>query len=289
MTIHSSADLDALLDFNAPAATEARLRALLPDVLPALRPEVLTQIARAQGLQRRFAAAHHTLDAVEPRLDGAPVRARIRLLLERGRVYNSSGNPVTARPAFEAALALAESDPAEAFYAIDAAHMLAIVAPPAEALAWNRRALALAEAAEEPRARRWRGSLLNNIGWAYHARGDYAAALDALQQAAAFRAEHGPAEEERIARWCVARVRRDLGQVDEALAAQRALLGEHEALGTPSGYVHEEIGECLLLGDPAAARPHFAAAHALLVQDPWLAAEEPARLTRLKELATPNS
>ncbi|HQF69739.1 MAG TPA: hypothetical protein PLH39_00505 [Promineifilum sp.] len=36
--------------------------------------------------------------------------------------------------------ALAESDPTEAFYAIDAAHMLAIVAPPPEALAWNRRA-----------------------------------------------------------------------------------------------------------------------------------------------------
>lgn len=289
MTIHSSADLDALLDFNDPAATEAGLRALLPDAPPALRPEVLTQIARAQGLQRHFAAAHHTLDAVEPLLAGAPVRARVRLLLERGRVYNSSGNPATARPAFETALALAESDPAEACYAIDAAHMLAIIAPPAEALAWNRRALALAEAAEEPRARRWRGSLLNNIGWAYHARGDYAAALDALQQAAAFRAELGPAEEERIARWCVARVRRDLGQVDEALAAQRALLGEHEALGAPSGYVHEEIGECLLLlGDPAAAHPHFAAAHALLSSDSWLAAEEPARLARLNELASPS-
>ncbi len=143
-------------------------------------------------------------------------------------------------------------------------------------------------AAEEPRARRWRGSLLNNIGWAYQAQGDYAAALAALQQAAAFRAEYGPVEEERIARWCVARVRRDLGQVDAALAAQRALLGEYEALGTPSGYVHEEIGECLLLlGDPAAARPHFTAAYALLSPDPWLAAEEPQRLARLKELATP--
>lgn len=84
MTVHSSADLDALLDFNDPATTEAGLRALLPDAPPALRPEVLTQIARAQGLQRRFAAAHHTLDAVEPLLAGAPVRARVRLLLERG-------------------------------------------------------------------------------------------------------------------------------------------------------------------------------------------------------------
>lgn len=289
MTIRSSTDLDALLDFNDPAATEARLRALLPDSPPALRPEVLTQLARAQGLQRRFAAAHHTLDEIEPLPAGAPVRARIRLLLERGRVHNSSGDPAAARPIFEAALALAESDPAEAFYAIDAAHMLAIVAPPDEALAWNRRALALAEAAEEPRARQWRGSLLNNIGWAYHTQGDYAAALDALQQAAAFRAEHGPAEEERIARWCVARVRRDLGHVAEALAAQRSLLDEYEALGAPSGYVYEEIGECLLLlGDPAAARPHFATAHALLAQDPWLAAEEPQRVARLNELASPS-
>jgi len=131
--------------------------------------------------------------------------------------------------------------------------------------------------------------LLNNIGWTYHAAGDYTAALDCLTRALAFRREHGPAEALRVARWCVARVRRDMGQVAEALAEQRALLAEYEALGQPSGYVFEEIGEgLLLLGDEAAARPYFAAAYRELSADPWLVAEEPARLEHLRLLAEKN-
>lgn len=282
-----SIDVDSLWDYGDPAGSEARFRALLSaDDSTARRLELLTQIARAQGLQRRFDEARHTLDEIEPHLAGAPIRPRVRYWLERGRVLNSSGDPQGARPFFEAALALAAAQPSEVYYAIDAAHMLAIVAPPDEALAWNLRALAMAEAAQDERARGWRGSLLNNIGWSYHAAGDPAAAFDYLQQALGFRQSHGPPAEERIARWCVARVRRDLGETDEALAEQRALLAEYESLGTPSGYVYEELGECLLqLGDSVAARPYFALAHDTLSADPWLVAHEPARLARLGRLA----
>lgn len=280
-------DFDALWDYSDPAGSEARFRALLPEAAawPDLHAELLTQIARAQGLQRRFEDAHRTLDAVETMAAG--MRPRARYLLERGRVFNSSGQPERARPYFEAALALTESEPAEAYYAIDAAHMLAIAAPPEEQLDWNRRALALAEGATDPRARRWRGSLLNNIGWTYHAQGEYAAALNYLERALQAHCEEGGAEGVRIARWCVARVRRDLGEAAAALVEQRALWAEHEALGQPSGYVAEEIGECLrLLGDEVAARPYFALAHAELSRDPWLVANEPARLERLLALVT---
>jgi len=283
--ISSSDDFDALWDYGDPAGSEARFRALLPAASdrPDLHAELLTQIARAQGLQRRFDDAHRTLDAVETMVAGT--RSRARYLLERGRVFNSSGQPERARPYFEAALTLTEGEPAEAYYAIDAAHMLAIVAPPEEQLDWNRRALALAEGAADARARRWRGSLLNNIGWTYHAQGEYTAALDYLERALQARREEGGAEGIRVARWCVARVRRDLGQVEAALAEQRALWAEHEASEQPSGYVAEEIGECLRrLGDEAAARPYFALAHAELSRDPWLVANEPARLERLLAL-----
>lgn len=279
---------NALWDYNDPAATEARFRELLPamEEQPAATAELLTQIARAQGLQRRFADAHRTLDNVEQLLPDMDTRPGVRYWLERGRVHNSSGDKETARTCFETALRLASSDAATEQYAVDAAHMLAIVAPPDEALDWNLRALAMAEAAQDERARGWRGSLLNNIGWSYHAAGDPAAAFDYLQQALGFRQSHGPPAEERIARWCVARVRRDLGETDEALAEQRALLAEYESLGTPSGYVYEELGECLLqLGDSVAARPYFALAHDTLSADPWLMAHEPARLARLGRLA----
>ena len=89
-------DFDSLWDYGRPAETEARFRELLPaaDDSPALGAELLTQIARAQGLQGRFAEAHATLDDLEPNLSRLPLRPRIRYLLELGRVYNSSGDLV---------------------------------------------------------------------------------------------------------------------------------------------------------------------------------------------------
>src|SRR5262245_760200 len=86
-------EIDKLWDFNDPATSEKRFRALPPS------PEVLTQIARAQGLQRKFDDAHKTLDAVIP---DSP-RVEVRYLLERGRVFNSSGKRDQARPLFLAA------------------------------------------------------------------------------------------------------------------------------------------------------------------------------------------
>lgn len=287
MTADFSTQLDALWDYGRPAESEQRFHELLASTSPdgAARAELLTQIARAQGLQRRFEAAQATLDAAQALLSPGASRPRVRLLLEQGRLYNSSGDPAAARPCFEEAFTMAAAKPDEAFYAIDAAHMLAIVSPAEEALDWNLRALALAEEAADERARRWRGSLLNNIGWTYHATGDYPTALGYLERALVARREQGPEREVQIARWCIARVRRDLGRVDEALAEQRALLAEYEAAGEPSGYVFEEIGECLILkGDAAAARPYFAEAHRLLSADPWLVANEPGRLERLRQL-----
>ena len=280
-------DFDSLWDYSRPAETETHFRALLPAAESQSDPylQLLTQIGRAQGLQRRFDDAHSTLDLVEASLPVASARTRIRYLLERGRVYNSSGDPAAAKPLFEAALALAEDEPQEAYYAVDAAHMLAIVSPAEEALHRNLRALQLAESSADARARGWRGSLLNNIGWTYHEAGDFPAAFDYFQRALDFHRQHGPDAAYRIARWSVTRVRRDLGQVDVALAEQRALLAEHEALGERSGYVFEEIGECLLLlGDPEGARPYFGKAYRELSADPWLVANEPQRLERLRVL-----
>ena len=54
---------------------------------------------------------------------------------------------------------------------------------------------------------------------------------------------------------------------------QQELLAENEAVGENSGYVNEELGECLLiLEKPTEARPFFALAYEALSQDPWLQA-----------------
>ncbi len=215
MTNEPTDPITPLWEYSDPVASEQRFRDLLPTVTDDdLRLQVLTQIARAQGLQRHFAAAAATLDEVASQLPERPATAHVRYELERGRLLNSSGSPEEAMPHFQRALELAEQT-GEDGLAVDAAHMIAIASPPEETLAWNLRALEMAQASDDPAAQRWQGSLLNNIGWTYHAAGDYERAFTYLEQAREFRRRHGPEAEYRIARWCVARVRRDLGQTAE--------------------------------------------------------------------------
>src|SRR5262249_27277867 len=140
-------DFDALWDYERPEDTERAFRDLLAQAEASgdggYLAELLTQVARTQGLQRQFDAAHATLDEAERRLEPAMQRARVRYLLERGRVHNSSGQPEAARPFFHEAWELAQAA-GEDFYAVDAAHMLGIANPPAEQLEWSRKALELA-------------------------------------------------------------------------------------------------------------------------------------------------
>ena len=286
-------DLLPLWDFQRPDESETRFRALLPSVAahPDDRSELLTQIARAQGLQRRFDEAHATLDEAQELVAHAPgapgaARARVRCLLERARVLNSSGQPPRALPlflrAFEAAQAAGES-----YLAVDAAHMVAIVQPPEGQLAWNERAIALAEASGDERTRGWLGSLLNNLAWAYHGCGEHARALELFERTLTFRLAQGKPEPVRIARWSLARELRALGRTTEALEGQRVLAEELTAAGEKDGFVEEELAECLLaLGRPGEARPHFVRAHVLLAADPWLVEKEPERIARLRELGS---
>jgi tetratricopeptide (TPR) repeat protein len=279
-------DFDALWNYDDPAATELKFRSLLPaaGADPAYHAALLTQIGRAQGLQRQFDAAHRTLDEAEQLVEDNMTPARIRLLLERGRVYNSSRRADEAAPLFLMAWELALSV-GEDFYAIDAAHMLGICEPPERRMEWNLRALDLAERSAQPRARGWLGSLYNNLAWTFHDQGDPVRALDLFEKALRFRqAQDNQRAQVRIARWSVARCLRTLGRIEEALAEQRALESEHEAAGSRDGYVLEEIAEnLLLLGRRDEARPYFARAYTELSADPWLRESEPARLERLRD------
>jgi tetratricopeptide (TPR) repeat protein len=286
MSLPNLPDFDALWDYDHPDQTEGRFREILlqfPEDEPAFL-ELLTQIARAQGLQGKFVQAHRTLDQVERRLDEAPSRPRVRYLLERGRAYNSSGKPKVARPLFQRAFDLA-GELNEDFFAVDALHMLGIVAPPGEGLAFNLKAIRLAESSQEEKARGWLGSLYNNTGWSYHNTGDYTSALEIFQKAEAWRRSKGKAKETRIAAWCVGRALRSLNRFEEALARQMALKDEFDSAGESDGYVFEEIGECLLaMNRQEEARPYFRKAYEILLQDSWLVGNEPERLVRLKEL-----
>jgi len=282
-------DIDALWNFDDSGATEVRFREILPQAIESgergFHAELLTQIARTQGLQRQFADAHNTLDRVLDILPQATIRARIRYLLERGRVLNSAGEPENARPLFMEAWELARAN-GEDNLAVDAAHMVAIIEQPEQQIEWNRRAMELAESSPDPMARKWLASLYNNLGWTYHDRRDYKEALDLFQKAQRLREERGQAGPLRIAKWAVARALRSLGRTEEALRIQQDLKAEHKAAGTDDGYVEEELGECLYsLGRAAEAKPHFAEAYRLLTADPWVAENELQRIERLRTLA----
>ena len=281
-------DFDSLWNFDAPDSTEAAFRAVLPLAKSSGDPDylaqLLTQIARTEGLQLKFDAAAKTLDDAEALIADDMKVARTRLLLERGRVLNSSKQREKATPLFERAWDLARAAGADG-YAVDAAHMLGIVSLGGSSIAWNRKAIAYAEQSNDPKARKWLGALYNNMGWTYHDQKEYAAALDLFQKALAARNVEGKQSEIRIARWCVARALRSLGRTEEALALQGALLDEHRAAGTQDGFVQEETAECLLLLDRGdEAKPRFAAAYELLAKDPWLTRDEPDRLERLRRL-----
>jgi tetratricopeptide (TPR) repeat protein len=291
MSLHNALDFDSLWDYDHPNQTEKKFHKSLLQLSeddPAYL-ELLTQIARAQGLQRKFDEAHTTLDEVELKMGKTTSRPKIRYLLERGRAFNSSGQPEQARPLFEEAFELAEQI-AEDSYAVDALHMLAIVASPAQSLTLNLRAIQLAESSKQERARNWLGSLYNNTGWSYHDSGDYASALEIFEKAEGWQRSMGRVNETRIATWCVARTLRSLERTEEALSKQMALKDEFEPAGESDGYVFEEIGECLLALDRAEeARPYFSKAYGMLSEDAWLAEQEPERLARLKELGEGNS
>ena len=273
-----AADIDALWDFDDPAGSEERFRARLADANSSARLQLMTQIARACGLQTRFDEAHRLLDRVEAEMPGGDL-VEVRYLLERGRTFNSDHQPEKAVPLFERAADLSRTL-GEDFYTVDALHMLGIAAPEGDLLRWNRAAIDAANKSADERARGWLGSLSNNMGWAYIDQGDYEAALQMFEQAEAGWGKQGKADLVRVARWSQGKALRLLGRVDEALAAQREL--EKDEL---TGFTAEEIAECLLaLNRLTEAKPYFSKAYDELSQIDWVA-EDTARIERLKQHA----
>jgi len=280
-------DFDSLWDYDHPGATERKFRELLPTALDSLDlsylSQLLTQIARTEGLQRKFQEAHKSLDRVQKALDKTDDKTRVRYLLERGRVYNSSRKQEEARPLFQEALDLALKSKDD-FNAVDAAHMMAIVEPTEKQLQWNLKALDVAENSAEEKVRKWMGSLYNNIGWTYFEQQQYEESLLMFEKALEFQRQQGDPNKIMIAKWCVAKTLRKMDHTEEALEMQRDLFEQYQAAGKKSGYVYEEIAECLtVMGQEQEAEGWFAAAYEELSRDPRLANEQD-RLNRLKEL-----
>lgn len=284
-------DFDAAWNYGAPVETREKFSAILAEAGDGADAgwalELKTQIARTHSLVGEFDEANGVLDTVESAIADDMTRARIRYLLERGRTLNSSGEKDKAKPLFVEAWKLGEKT-GEDSLAVDAAHMVAIAATDAEeANRWNQTGLEHARGSEDKNARGWVGSLTNNMGWTAFDGGKLEEALALFEESRDHFLGRDLPDRARIARWSIARVKREQGAVDEALAMQLELRAENEAAGSPGGYGSEELGELYLLkGDKVEAAKHFTRAHELLSQDTWLVRNEPERLARLKERST---
>jgi tetratricopeptide (TPR) repeat protein len=201
--------LRPLWDFDDLDASEHRFREQLdrePDDTG--RAEVLTQLARVQGLRRDFDGCDELLAQAEE-LAGASEIALVRIKLERGRRLRSSGEASVSVPLFESAFEDA-LDAELYFLAGDAAHMVAI-ADPDRMVEWTERGLALAEA--EPDAAYWAGPLQNNLGWHYFEAGDHEAALAVFERALeAYSRDPANTEATAFAREAVETARQALGR-----------------------------------------------------------------------------
>jgi tetratricopeptide (TPR) repeat protein len=203
--------LRPLWDFDDLDATESRLRVqLAAESDDAGRAEVLTQLARVEGLRDDFDGCERLLKEAEA-LAGASDVAKVRIELERGRKLRSSGDPDGALPLFEAAFSRA-CESGEHYLAGDAAHMcaLAVADDRAAMEEWTQRGLDLGE--REPSAGYWAGPLLNNLGWAYFDAGEHEHALDLFERALEVR-------------------RRDPENPDAIVFAEEAVQTARQALG----------------------------------------------------------
>jgi tetratricopeptide (TPR) repeat protein len=281
-------DFDNAWNFGDPVETRETFRGLLDANAQAPREwqlELMTQIARTHGLVGEFDTGHSILDEVESGLPEGKSRVRMRYLLERGRTLNSSGAPEEAEPLFIEAWEIGR-DIGEDRLAIDAAHMVAIaVSGKEEATTWSLKGLELARRSKDEGARGWVGSLTNNMGWEAFDAGHLEEALDLFEESRAHFAGRELPGREQVARWAIARTKREMGQVDEAFEMQLALRAEHDEASTPDGFVYEELGELYLLKDQETlALESFRKALPLLEQERWLVDSEPQRLERIREM-----
>jgi tetratricopeptide (TPR) repeat protein len=278
--------LRSLWDFDDLDATEQRFQALLQEEEGAGRAEILTQLARVQGLRGRFAEGEELLREAEAVAD-ASVAANARIRLERGRLQRSSGDEESARPLFESAFETS-LEVGERSLAADAAHMAALVAPDRAAMrSWTRRGIEIAEESEDPEVAYWLGPLLNNLGWEHYEAGEYAPALEAFERALEAR-ERSPERraEIEIARYAVGKTLRALGRPSEAAALLERAISWAESVDRPDGWFHEELAEdYAALGRDAEAREQAKLALPLLREADGSFESDTERVARLRRLA----
>ena len=287
-------DFDAFWDLEHPSDTEKRFQEILSQledsaqVDASYRIELLTQLARAQGLQNRFDEAKVNLDRASILINDPDkthrLVSKIRHFLELGRIPILQRIPSQARPPVVEAWTLASNAGLD-YYSIDAAQMLASIEPQKVKKDWILKALSLAEGSNQPQSKEWLGSLYASLAWLYYDVRQFTTALENFQKTLSEVTQQGKARKIITAKWAVAKTLRALNRLEEAFDMQQVLLAQLNQLNVKDGYVYEELAECLQsLKRGPEAQVYFDLAYHELKTDLWLTDNHPARIKRLKEM-----
>lgn len=255
-------DILALWNFQNPAESEERFREAIPRASEEEQFILTTQIARTYGLRKDFETARSILAGIADQVIPA-TESKARYHLELGRTYCSpvhNASELTteakekARKEYTEAFETAR-DAGLDYLAIDALHMMTVVDPePQDQIEWNLKAIEYMNQSSQPEARKWEGSLRNNLGYALALAGRYDEALEEFELSLKARLAAENRQGAQIAKWMIGWTQRLKGDLQEALATQLKLERELDSIEESDPFVYEELETIFLaVGDEARA------------------------------------
>ncbi len=262
--------------------------------------QIQSQIALMQACQKKFDQAHETLDQADRELLALDCIAQVRLLLERGRVFQQEGNIDQAKKYFEKSYQISKLHDLD-YHTINAAHMIAIVVISLqEKIIWNELALSLTLQTKDKKAAQWLAPLYNNLGQNYFDMQEYEKSLENYEKALQlFQNDSRYSDSNLIfARWTIGRCIRALGRFGKAIDLQHALLEEMKKIeqskeyGMPSemfflirGWIYEELAVIYdMEHDEYNAKEYVELALTDLEDNEMFVITSPERLERLRDI-----
>jgi tetratricopeptide (TPR) repeat protein len=215
----------ARADFNRPVETEA-----------------LAQVGRVNLIQGNKEEGRKFLEEAAERASDSDPMGWSRYLGVRGRFEWQDDDLIKARATFDEMYIYCNTN-ALWSRAVDAAHMIAIVAETVEEqIEWGQRGI---EAAESGGVESWLGPLWNNLGTTYYDNKQFDSALNAFLKARDYHWQYSGEIGKLYADYHVGMTYRHLGQFDKAAQWLRPVLAWAERLGDHSaiGQACEDLGE----------------------------------------------
>ncbi len=204
--------------------------------------EALSQMARMHLILERKEQGREYLHQAEQRAVESDPMGWSRFLGVRGRFEWKDDDLESAYKTFEEMYAYCRTHRLWG-RAIDAAHMIAIVAKtPEEQIEWGKRGI---QAAKEGGMENWLGTLWNNLAATYYDIRQFDSALECYLKAREYHWRFSDETAKLFADYQVGMTYRQLGKNEEALTWLRPVLAWAERLGNHSaiGQACEDLGE----------------------------------------------